>query len=167
MPSQNSNFEKFENRNFENENFEDFGNDQNRGLPLAQLIDRMNIKSKLDVAHKDFKQILTDMFEDWIITSDEPYFDVHFDEVSDEIKDLIDYEDRAPYYDKNGFNFRIVCNGEVYERKWDEGLNRFYTVEDCLTDIYSELVKDARYDACTEAVWFPDSEDSYDESDGW
>ena len=170
MPSQNKNFETFENRIEENFNIEDFGNDQ--GLPLARTIDHMWIQNKLQpdqqpiISNKDFEQNLKEIFERWIRTSDEDYFIVDFpvNEVSGEMKDLINYEEHRDDYYLHGIKFRIVRNGDVHVMEWSKAWDQYFVSEDCITEIKSELAENSYYDACTGMLI---DYDESDDSDDW
>ena len=169
MPSQNKNFETFENQNEENFNFEDFGNDQNQGLPLARTIDHMWIKNKLQpdqqptISNEEFKQNLKEIFERWIRTSDEDYFIVDFpvNDVSDEMKDLINYEEHRDDYYLHGIKFRIVRNGDVHVMEWSKVWDQYFVSEDCITEIKSELAENSYYDSCTGMLIDYDDSDDY------
>ena len=106
------------------------------------------------MANKNFKNQLKAKFETFMKSSSDLYLDLHYevDEVSDEMKE--DYEHLTEQFNEHGFNFRIIRNGEVYELRWDKGLNNFYVCEDCLTMIKSDLKEDLYYDACVNEVYY-------------
>ena len=109
----------------------------------------------------NFEKNLKQRFENFMRNSSENYFDVHykFFEVSKKIRDLLlndsyfedKYEklDQTNYYMKHGFNFRIIRNGEIYERKYDDVLEMWHVGESCITDINSSLADHKiYYDVC-------------------
>ena len=107
----------------------------------------------------NFRENLKTQFERFMKTSNDLYFDIHFDvdEVSDEIKSYLhyneeDYEDRTEIYNKYGFKFRIIRNGDVYNIRRDR-FNDEYVSEDCLIAIKSKLAEKVYYDACTNTVY--------------
>ena len=97
------------------------------------------------ISHKDFKQNLKEIFENWIKTSDEQELFVDFpvNEVSDEMKELINYDEHREDYFLHGIRFRLWRNGEVYVMEWSKVWDQYFVSEDCITTIKSELAEDS------------------------
>ena len=111
--------------------------------------------------NQNFKNQMKAKFETFMKSSSDLYLDLHYevDEVSDEMKELLQYnevgyEHLTEQFNEHGFNFRIIRNGEVYELLWSKYLNDFYVCEDCLLMIESELKEDLYYDACVNEVYY-------------
>ena len=115
------------------------------------------------ISNEEFKQNLKEIFERWIRTSDEDYFIVDFpvNDVSDEMKDLINYEEHRDDYYLHGIKFRIVRNGDVHVMEWSKVWDQYFVSEDCITEIKSELAENSYYDSCTGMLI------DYDDSDDW